>query len=454
MDAPHSPKIGLIVEITREFGRGLCRGVAELANETGTFNPFLIDTSKLRDPAQLREYEGFIARVMNDRIAQILINTKKPVVDVFYDKPRSGFAIVKTRHSRIGALAAEHFIERKFKNFAYCGFAGGRFSTYCKAACVCALLKHGAKCKSYSPSEKVRYAFNTQVLINEQLTPAPDASAVWKWLKRLAKPVAVFCPNDLRAWQLLQICKQHGVDVPREVAILGLDNDILVCGLASPMISSVDPDTEAIGRCAAQTLLELIERPSLAQRRIVRQVDPVGVVERASTEVYPLEPPWLSDALVFIGRHIGDNLTASDVYRRVGFSHTQVDKIFRAKLGTTVQKTISEMRLEKAQRLLMSTRWPLSEVAARCGFSTPQYLIKSFTGKFKCPPAAWRARRSRERVGQSDIDDDVRQVAQPHRERQSRVVFRQYVLSRRLAGRTCAERTHAYDIRRWQSHRD
>ena len=142
-------------------------------------------------------------------------------------------------------------------------------------------------------------------------------------------------------------------------AILGLDNDILVCGLASPMISSVDPDTEAIGRCAAQTLFDLIEKPSLAQRRIVRQVDPVRVVERASTEVYPLEPPWLSDALVFIGRHIGDNLTASDVYRRVGFSHAQVDKIFRAKLGTSVQKTTSEMQLEKAQRLLMSTRWPM-----------------------------------------------------------------------------------------------
>lgn len=391
MNAPLPPKIGLIVEITREFGRGLCRGVSELARESGTFNPFLIDTPKLKDSDQLREYDGFIARVMNDRIAQILARAKKPVVDVYYDRPRDGFAIVKTRHSRIGTLAAEHFIERKFKNFAYCGFAGGRFSAYCKAAFVRALSKHGAKCNSYTPFDKVRYDFNTQVLINEQLRPAPDASAVWKWLKRLVKPVAVFCPNDLRAWQLLQICKQHDVNVPREVAILGLDNDILVCGLANPMISSIDPDTEAIGRCAARTLLELIDNPSLAQKSIVRQVDPVGVVERASTEVYPLEPPWLSDALVFISRHISDNLTASDVYKYVGLSHTQIDKIFRAKLGTSVQNEIADMRLEKAQRLLLSTRRPLTEIAPLCGFSTPQYLIKSFTRKFNCPPATWRS---------------------------------------------------------------
>lgn len=391
MNAPLPPKIGLIVEITREFGRGLCRGVSELARESGTFNPFLIDTPKLKDSDQLREYDGFIARVMNDRIAQILARAKKPVVDVYYDRPRDGFAIVKTRHSRIGTLAAEHFIERKSKNFAYCGLAGGRFSAYCKAAFVRALSKHGAKCNSYTPSDKVRYDFNTQVLINEQLRPAPDASAVWKWLKRLVKPVAVFCPNDLRAWQLLQICKQHDVNVPREVAILGLDNDILVCGLANPMISSIDPDTEAIGRCAARTLLELIDNPSLAQKSIVRQVDPVGVVERASTEVYPLEPPWLSDALVFISRHISDNLTASDVYKYVGLSHTQIDKIFRAKLGTSVQNEIADMRLEKAQRILLSTRWPLTEIAPLCGFSTPQYLIKSFTRKFNCPPATWRS---------------------------------------------------------------
>ena len=391
MDTPLQPKIGLIVEITREFGRGLCRGVSELARETGDFSPFLIDTPKLRDPKRLREYDGFVARVMNDRIAQVLAKAGKPVVDVYYDRPRDGFAIVKTRHSRIGTLAAEHFIERRFKNFAFCGYAGGRFSAYCRAAFVRALAKHGATCNCYTPSEKVRYDFNTQVLINEQLMPAPDASAIWQWLKRLAKPVAVFCPNDLRAWQLQQICQQHHVDVPREVAILGLDNDILVCGLANPMISSIDPDTEAIGRCAASTLLEMIRAPSLTQKDIVRQVDPIGVVERASTEVYPIEPPWLSDALVFIGRHIADNLTASDVYRHVGLSHTQVDKIFRAKLSTSVQNEIADMRLEKAQRLLLSTRWPLTEVAPLCGFSTPQYLIKSFTRKFGCPPATWRS---------------------------------------------------------------
>ena len=389
------PKVGILVEITREFGRGLCRGIAELARETGAFTPSLVDASLLRRPEELRAYDGFVARVMNDRIAATLAATGRPVVDVYYDRPRAGFAIVKTRHSRIGTLAAEHFLERRFRNFAFCGFAGGRFSAYCRAAFAHALARHGAVCANYKPDPKARYAFNAQVLINEQLQPAPDAKALARWLAKLPKPIAVFCPNDLRAWQLVQICKARGFDVPRDIAILGLDNDVLVCGLASPTISSIDPGTEAIGRCAAATLLQLLANSGLMRKEIVRQVDPIGVVERTSTEIYPLDPPWLSDALVYINRNIARNLTASDIYRLTGLSHTQVDKVFRRQLGTTVQNVIAAMRLERAQHLLTSTRLSVSEIAPRCGFSSPQYFIRTFAGKFGTSPRQWRTAHTR-----------------------------------------------------------
>ena len=391
MNTKKAPRIGILVEITREFGRGLCRGISEFALKSGAFSPYLISASDLGNAESLRTYDGFIARVMNDRIANALAATHRPVVDVYYDKLHKGFAIVKTRHSRIGTIAAEHFLARRFKNFAFCGFAGGRFSDYCRAAFAHSLAKRSIKCHTYEPNHRVRYDFNSQVLINERLQVAPDAKDILRWLKKLPKPVGVFCPNDLRAWQLLQICNQKGINVPREVAILGLDNDVLICGLANPMTSSIDPDTEAIGRCAAETLLEMIKNPSLADKGLVRQVDPVGVVERTSTEVYPIEPDWLSDALVFINKNISRNLTASDVYRETGLSHTQVDKMFRAKLGTSVQKEIAAMRLEHAKHLVETTRLPILEVAQMCGFSSSQYLIRTFTKKFGTPPAIWRS---------------------------------------------------------------
>lgn len=395
MTRKQTPKIGIFVEITREFGRGICRGISELARQTGAFSPYLVSPKDIGKADVLRTYDGFVARVMNERIAKVFADTRRPVVDVYYDKPRDGFAIVKTRHSKVGAIAAEHFLARQFKNFAFCGFAGGRFSDYCRAAFAHALSKRSIVCHGYDPDTKVRYNFDTSAIIDERLQLAPDAKAILRWLKMLPKPIGIFCPNDLRAWQLIQICKQNDINVPREVAILGLDNDIMICGMANPMTSSIDPDNEAIGRCAAKTLLEIIENPSLAHRGIIRQVDPIGVVGRASTEVYPLDPPWLSDALVFISRNIAKNLTASDIYREVGLSHTQVNKVFKAKLGISVQGEIAAMRLEQAKHLLETTRLPIIEIAPMCGFSSAQYLNRAFVAKFKVSPNNWRIQRCR-----------------------------------------------------------
>ena len=391
MNGRKAIKVGVLVEITREFGRAVCRGISELAREQGSFNPYLLSMADLNDTRRLKSFDGFIARVMNDHIARTLTKTGRPVVDVYYDKPHDGFAIVKTRHSRIGTIAAEHFLSRRFTNFAFCGFSGGRFSAYCQASFTRALARQAMTCHRYEPDRKVRYNFNKQVLINEQLQLAPDAKAMSRWLAKLPKPIAVFCPNDLRAWQLLQVCRQDGIAVPQQVAILGLDNDILVCGLANPMISSIDPDSEAIGRCAAATLMTLIENPALANRQLVRQVNPIGVVTRTSTEVYPIEPAWLSDALVYINRNIARNLTASDVYREVGLSHTIVDRMFKAKLAKSVQDEIADIRLERVRAHLEKTRLSIQEIAPLCGFSSPQYLIRTFKARYHVSPSHWRA---------------------------------------------------------------
>ncbi len=231
------------------------------------------------------------------------------------------------------------------------------------------------------------------MLIAEKLTPAPDRKPLIKWIKSLPKPIAVFCPNDFRAWQLLNVCKECGVDVPREMAILGLDNDAIVCGFCRPMISSVDPDCVAIGREAARTLMEMIAKPHLAMKQIVRQVNPIRVVERASTEVYPLNPQWISDALVYIHKHVSDRLTADDVFKHLGLSHTIVNRTFRKVLNTTVQKEIADSRLETARHLLANTNLGATEIAEQAGFGSSSYFMRSFTKEHGMAPLAWRKNR-------------------------------------------------------------
>jgi LacI family transcriptional regulator len=388
-------RIGVLVELTREFGRDLCKGITEFACANEGLIPFFITPETLKRKSELKSYDGFIARVMTDEMAATLATFKKPIADVYYDKPRPGFAIIKTNHSRIGRLAAEHFMERKFKNFAFCGFAGGRFSNYCFLAFRRALAAKGHHCHYYRPGSKAKYEFDSTVLINEQLNRAPDAKALAKWVAILPKPVAVFCPNDLRAWQWLQVCKECDINVPHDVAILGLDNDVIVCGFSNPMLSSIDPDTPAIGREAARTLVEMMNDPDFRKKTLIRQVNPNRVIGRASTEVYPVDPPWLSDVLVYMRKRVGNRLTASDVFDYLGLSHTVVDAAFRKVLNTTVQKEIAVARMEEARRLLENTALNTAQIAERSGFASATYFVHTFSKAHGISPISWRKRHSR-----------------------------------------------------------
>ena len=379
-------RIGLLIERSRAFGRLMCEGIITYAQDR-EWDVRYLEPGDLSG-RHVAGFDGFIARVTTDRIARLLAATKKPVVDVFYNLPDYGFSIVKERHESIGRLAAEHFIDRRFRNFAYCPYGSGKTSVYCRTAYAQRLRREGFACDVFALSSEIAYPSDNREIIGDRIAVPCDAKPLSRWLKHLPKPAAVFCPDDLRAWQVLATCAKCGIRVPDEIAILGLDNDILICGGAHPMLSSIDPNTREIGRVAAETLEKLMTRS--VRRPIIRQVEPAGVVSRASTAIFPLDPPWLSDALIFIGRHAADGISASDVLRHLNRSHTLVSRAFTKTLGTTVQKEIARVRIETACTLLKNTSLPLEEIASRAGFSSYTYFMQAFSAALKMPPGVWR----------------------------------------------------------------
>lgn len=379
-------RIGLLIERSRAFGRLMCEGIITYAQDREWEIRYL-EPDDLHGH-RLAAFDGFIARVTTDGIARPLASTKKPVVDVFYNIPTYGFSIIKERHESIGRLAAEHFIDRRFQNFAYCPYGAGKTSHYCRTAFARRLRHEGFSCNVFATSPEIAYQSDDRIIIGDRIAAPRDAKPLSRWLKELPKPTAIFCPDDLRAWQVLATCASCGIRVPNEIAILGLDNDILICGGAHPMLSSIDPDPREIGRTAAETLESLMAHP--AKRPIIRQVEPAGVVSRASTAIFPLDPPWLSDALVFIGRHATEGISASDVLRHLNRSHTLVSRAFARTLGTTVQKEIARVRIETACALLKRTSLSLEEIASRAGFSSYTYFMQAFSAALKMPPGVWR----------------------------------------------------------------
>ena len=383
-------KVGLLVERSRAFGRELCEGVITFAQEREDWELHFLDAHDIQRRSMREQMDGFIARVTTDAMAYALRKTGKPVVDLYYEKPRPGFAIVKTMHETIGRLAAEHFLDRRFRNFAYCPYGGGRTSKYCQTAFVRRLRRDGFSCSVY-PGGGGTYDVGKADIISDTISPPKDAKRLSRWLAALPKPTALFCPGDLRAWQVVRLCLSNGIEVPRDAAVLGLDNDLLICGSSRPMLSSIDPDTREIGRAAAETLSEIMER-GIPKKQVVRQVKPSGVVARASTETFPVDPPWISDALVFIRRNARKGINASDVFAALGKSHTAVTKAFRKALGTSVVEEIAKTRLDEACRLLRETDLDMARIAALSGYASASYFMQAFKADKGMSPGAWRQR--------------------------------------------------------------
>lgn len=384
-------RIGVSVEHVRAWGRRVCEGVALFSKSHRDWAVTLLDEN-ISSVGDLRKYDGLICCVTDCNAANKLIASGRPFVDLTSDCRYAGKVYVGANHVLCGQLAAQHFIARHFKNFAFFGWRGLRFSESRARSFVRSLRCRGFACAQYlSPERNIRHYLNQSVL-RERLKLPGDARQVAAWLRRLPKPVGVFCANDLRAWQLGEICRQNGLAVPGEIAILGADNDSIPCLLTSPALSSVDTDTVKTGWQAAETLDRILR--GRRRRDDVRPilVTPRGVEARESTAVYPLNPPWLSEALMFIRNQVSKGLLASDVVAHVGLSYPTVENAFRSELKTTIQKEIMAARLETAERLLVSGDLSLSEIGRQAGFRTPQYFSSCFRAAYGVSPGEWRER--------------------------------------------------------------
>ena len=379
--------IGIAIDRQRTYGRRLCQGIVDYARANTDWTLRIVEFYELERTSRVADCDGFIARVLNDRLAERLAATGKPVVDVFCEHPRPGFASVDQNARLIGQLAARHFIEHLFSSFAFCGYNGLSYSDMRRDAFVHCLDLNHFDCSVYHTPSSVIRELGSKRSRDESLHRPSDGRRLRSWLASLPKPIAVFCANDMRAYQAIQACHALRIRVPDEVAVLGVDDE-LVCEFLSPTLSSIDPNGRGVGFKAAKTLDSMLSNPSKVPDPA--KVEPLRLVARGSTNIFPVNPPWLSSALVFIRGNIAKKLTASDVYSHLGKSHTIVDTAFRNVLHSSVQKEINKQRLAEAKRLINSTELPIGQIARLAGFASPQYLCAAFGKAFGLSPSAMR----------------------------------------------------------------
>ncbi len=176
-------------------------------------------------------------------------------------------------------LAADHFLDRGFRHFGYCGYPGVQFSDARCKHFVQYLASLGHDVAVFTPSgQPARIGDSrTRETSGEAAEPGID-----NWVKKQPRPLAVFACNDVRGRQVLAACARIGVLVPEEVAVLGVDDDEVICGLSLPPLSSIKPDTFQLGYEGAAILDAMMKGSAAPGHRVL--VPPLGVVVRRSSE--------------------------------------------------------------------------------------------------------------------------------------------------------------------------
>lgn len=382
-------RVGILIEKNRAYGRRLCEGIGSRASAWADVE--LINLAA-REVSAKDGCDGYIARILDGETLARLKRTGRPTVDVYCGTRDPAVLCVDVDHAAVGRMAAEHFVERSFRRCAFCGYEGIDFSDRRREAFARYLGHCHVPCAVYETPKSAISTFLTGDLRDEHIRKLSDRGSLVRWLRALPKPIGIFCSHDLRAFHVISICRDEAIAMPSQVAVLGVDDDPLVCGFAYPMISSIDPNAFAVGELAMDSLRNLLMGGRSDKKP--RLVKPRALTVRKSTEVYPVEPEWLSDVLVYIRRNVAKNLTAADVVRHTGLSHTPVDKTFRNVLGESVQKVIARMRIEEAKHLLSTTSLSAADVSRLSGFTRPQYFHAEFATRVKMTPLEWRMRNS------------------------------------------------------------
>ena len=368
-------KIAVIVENSSWYGRQIIDGVAAYAQTSRNLSLVWGNPRSQSFESRLAGCEGVIARVTSQAMRQALCRTKLPVVDVFCGLDCPEFYGVDSDHETIGRMAADYFLSKKYSTLAFAGFKGVAFSKqrlYGFSDAIrgsdCSLIIHEAEMKN-----------NNQTFYNDEIVDVVNARRLTIWLRQLPKTSAIFAANDLMASQISRLASENGIRIPEDIVLLGVDNDSQLCAFADKPLSTIDPNAVKIGYSAARILLSVIRKKPDSKKHHIYRVAPGELIERASTFWYDISPDWLADVLGFIGASLDKPLSAVDIVSYVGLSHVAIGKMFRKKLGVSPQKYITNLKMDKAKRLLeVNKDLSVKEVAVKLGYSSLAYFCNAY----------------------------------------------------------------------------
>jgi LacI family transcriptional regulator len=379
----HARRVALMLATDLASSRAILRGISSYVEAGGLQWYSRVGATRTDSLNALLAWkpDGIIAKIYNSRTAQALTRLRLPLVNTTniasVSLPR-----VAVDDVAVGKVAAQHFLERGFHHFAYIGFTQQRSPQSRQTGYLDELKKNGFEACCFTHIDLVPFR-------RGETWGAIDPR-FGKWLRTLPKPCGVFAYHDFLAWEVTQVCNTMGLQLPEEIALLGVDDDELFCRLAHPPISSIAYPAERIGFEAARVLDELMRGKRAPRRPIL--LPPTGVIVRESTDMVATADQDVAGAMRYIRDNLTTALSVRGILREVPISRRTLEQKFRNTLGRSPLAEIRRLRIERAQHYLAGTGLSIFEVSKRCGYSTPERFSAVFRQCTGIAPSQYRQR--------------------------------------------------------------
>jgi LacI family transcriptional regulator len=377
-------RVALLMDIRTAYDHGVARGILRYAREVGNWRLFGQGwtLAQVRDPKTWNG-DGIITRVHGPNEIQALLAPGVPIVDVCRATPHPRIHSAANDDEATGRLAGEHFLTAGHQRFAFCGAPEG---TWSQRRC-------SGFAKAVGIAESRLTCFERPRAWWHKSGPAP--ATLKQWVRRLEKPIAILASDDAIGVKLTMACADLGIRVPDEIAIVGVDNEEVLCELATPALSSIPCDTEHMGYEAARLLDDLMKQGAKAPREAYHiAVPPLPLVVRGSSDNFATKDDAVLAGLRLI--HQSENtVRVPQVVAVSGLSRRSLELRFRKELGRTILDEIRRTRLDRACRLLINSELPVAKIALKLGFSTPQRFHAVFGAQFGMSASEYRERNKR-----------------------------------------------------------
>jgi LacI family transcriptional regulator len=359
-------RIVLLVETSREFGRQLIIGIARYARLKGPWSFYKEPIGLKSSIPHLTNWkpDGIIMR--DSLITKELLKLKKPTILAIHNSsyPKN-LPVIKTDSGSIAKMASEHLIAKGLKYFAFCGFDDYDWSN---------------ERKSFFCRFNNEAGYHTYVYISPKSIKTHDWEReqrhVSEWMKTLPNPVGMLACNDDRGQHILEVCKLMNLKVPEDVAVIGVDNDPMICEIGDPPLTSIALNVESSGYEAAKLLDQLISGKKMCGQQIM--VTASHLVQRQSSDILAVNDIEVASAIRYIKENAKNKILVRDVVKTTGISRRTLEQRFRKTIHRSIYDEIRNVRVQWISKLLLETDLPISKITSLFNFTDVEHISRYF----------------------------------------------------------------------------